>query len=230
MFIYPIFHYRQNWSQINQIWLDWQTLNAGVIAILASAIFYQSTKYATEKQISSNLKANKAMLSHKLSDLSHYYSCSFKLLNSALTHADNQDGEMKECDIMFANALSSINENKELSIIVECMKTATANDADKLAKYVSELQIHNSRLQKIIQKRPCISEVGNSLYILSCIHRLATLQLMTNNLFSYARNQADKIEYSITSENMKTAYRNIGLLSENEELILNYTNNKINKS
>jgi hypothetical protein len=230
MFIYPWINYSYSWSEINKLWLDWQTLNASVIAILASAIVYKSTKYQTETQIKLALMAYKSLLGHKLADLCVVLSASFKILNDILTNTDPLNTKTIINDEQCFEVLDLVNANKDFSIVVDCIKNSNyIDDANKLSEFLNEMQVYNSRLNEVLKHVESRKIKYNPDYILSCIYSAAILQLKINCLFDYARNKNEHIDFLLTSESIKTAYRNLGLLNDNEEKILTYSYLKMEK-
>lgn len=227
MFVYPTFSLQFHWNEINDLWFDWQTLNAGVLAIIASGVFYKTTKYTAKQQNDLTLKANRALLNHKLSDLCEFYTSSFLVLNRLLSMKHNPEITLEE--EYFSNTYNALTANKDLSVIAECIKYSTTENAKQLSKYLNAIQIHNSRLKEIIDTHAKDPAVKTQSYLLSCIFKLGSIQLMTNTLFAYARNEIDIINYPFTAKEMHTAYRNLGLVAENEDLIEDFTNTRVNK-
>lgn len=190
MVIFPFYKSKYDFDYLLEVWFAWQTLNAAMIALLASAIAIYSTVYTQKKNKESNLIAAKARLPFALSNLMSY---SEKICN----HYKPQYENMKKGGKFNRNFINLDNisfDNSSVEIITECIKHADKFEARHLSKILNDFQVLNSRLQG---------------YFSSNVHRLILLPNVKGELLSiaeiihaiegsydYARGE-DKIQYAI---------------------------------
>ncbi|WP_204509404.1 hypothetical protein, partial [Aeromonas caviae] len=72
MIAYPVFSSNFNWVETQRVWDRWQTLNSGMIALLAAMLAIYATQYIENKKRERSLIAEKSLLPLALSELSEY--------------------------------------------------------------------------------------------------------------------------------------------------------------
>ncbi|WP_353180315.1 hypothetical protein [Delftia acidovorans] len=190
MIVYPAFLYKMEWAGIRKIWIDWQTYNAAMIALIASLIAYKATTYQYHKERDNNYRASKARLPHALSEICEYLKQCAQL-REQLIFIRARGGHL-ESGRVIAPELP----NKAISEIVECIRFSNATVGDYLAKIVEELQVFHARA----------SEASKSEYSpfhateISEINALGRTRAKINELFPYARNEENFSKAEVNQE------------------------------
>ena len=184
------------WYEVQKVWDRWQTFNASMIALLASAIAIYSTIYKDRAEKKRNFIAERAYLPHALSDFFRY---------------------IQDCAKIYVNILDQLLDNKDINLLSEvkipgspptltgdsmqavksCIKYAEDNGAQRLTKILQELQVANSRV--IGYFPPLDGQLVSHRSILHEIYYLASVLDLIHNTFDFARG-GDLKEYTVPND------------------------------
>lgn len=179
--IIPVYKSDWNWCILNKLLYDWQTFNAGMIAILASLIALSTTAYKEEKQRERDLRAAKAFLPQSLSTLCRYCDVNIRQLHGTLVTIDGEH----EVDITHFHEME-LNDDV-FNAFSECIRYAEPKDGDFLANIVGRFQVIRARLEKYTDpQRP---EIDSHINIYSEILNIIETRKLMENSFNYARNE-----------------------------------------
>lgn len=215
MFMYPL--YQGSWGHLHSVLLDWQTLNAAIIAFIAAWLTFQITRYKESEHEKRELIAAKAFLPNALSELIVFYKSSAKVLENyhtiLLADVERPLGDRGE-----VLALPEMPQEYKTAF-KECIKYAEAEEGRKLAYILESLQVHNSRVHLINDylTGTCKTIVGHD-FTLVCLLRLAELYVVTIGLFNYARNATENQQHTLL-ESFDIAYRSLELSNYYTDLI-----------
>ena len=206
MFFAPWFQGTENWLYVQSVWDRWQTLNAGMLAFIASLIAFNIARYNEARQRERQFIAARAFLPHALSDLIAYCKSSSVLLREAWGRLD---GNSYPSPLPLANQPPKLpNDFKE--IFSRCIEDAEPDIADHLAGILVALQIHHARLKDLVA-----SAAGeNQMLIMkqnlmSYIYSLGEIQALLNRTFPFARG-TDPFDHSVLAwEDFHNAYANL---------------------
>lgn len=183
--IIPAYKSELDWIKIQNIWDRWQTLNASMIALVASLIAFKATTYHYKYDRENNFRAAKAKLGHALNDISTFTNECAAAHKQMYWYAINNTPRERYQN----NVISPSRPDEAINIFVECIRYSDANVGRYLAKILEELQIMHARVESIQNTNIIfipldISEISNIRYI-------AETRLKIDNLFSFARNEND---------------------------------------
>lgn len=201
MFVYPWFEHQWSWPAVQSVWSHWQALNVGSLAFLSSIILYKATKYHSESQRQRNFIASRAFLPEAFSELLDYLTESSDVLKAAWNVSD-RGRRNRNLNVQ----IPSLPTNYK-SIFRDCISHAPSNFGDYLAKFLVNLQIHDSRLHSLIEdsRRGGLRKCQIKPYMF----RLAELVVYINKSFEYARGESDFDSSPFTVDEFRTAFRNI---------------------
>lgn len=181
--IHPLIQNELDISKSFDVLKDWQTLTAGLVALLASIIGFHITLIAEEKQRQRNFIAARSFLPLCFSELIDYFKQSAKILN--WVYEQIQQSARVRTEIPYQ---TPVLDEKSLRVIQECIMQADEFVAQKLSKIIRDIQIHNSRIVSIYQScNENTTRIINSYEIISYIYRLSELMATINKMYGFAR-------------------------------------------
>ncbi|ELA7191830.1 hypothetical protein RAL08_000282 [Vibrio parahaemolyticus] len=201
MFIHPFIEGKWSWQYVHGVWYSWQALNVGMLAFGSSLIAFNISRYHVTKQLEREFIAAKAFLPQALNELCDYFRKSAKVLSEA--YESSKESQRKR------NALKAEipdTPERHIPVFKECIKSATPDVAEYLAKVLMLLQIHDSRMQVIRTEG-----VGNPSYRKSCLYSLAELQVLVDGLFDFARGEEPFSDCKLTTEKFSNALAALSL-------------------
>lgn len=197
MIVYPAVIYKLNWFDIHQAWIDWQTYNAAIIALIASIIAYKATTYQYHKERENNYRAAKSLLPHALSELCDY------LDDCAQLHAYFYHRSLnRELNAVITTPPLP---NQAISTMVECIRFSDTTVGDYLAKIIEDLQLFQTRAISATAQNYSPHRSTE----IARIRELAIARFKINELFDYARNEED---FSATIVNLDEINRTVVIL------------------
>ena len=223
MFIYPAFRNGWDWEHIQNVWDRWQTLNAGVLAILASVIALNISKYHENKQREWRFIAARAFLPSALSDLVGYFKRSADLLSEAYIGV-----EEKHDPIQLKADLPTLPVSY-VETFRQCIDQAEPVVGEYLADILVDLQVHHARLTELHESLTKPSHtVWPRTVLKSYIYSLGKLYGLVGKLFPFARGQKDFDATPLVWEDYRTAYSLLNL--EDVEGLAEFTSKRIEKA
>lgn len=193
MVIIPAIVTNLNWSEIQNIWDRWQTLNSGMIALLAAMLAIYAAQHTENARRQRELIAARALLPLALSDL-HKYCIELAMFIKAEYQewSKNRPSEVLTTD----NKVPDRPAAWVFDAFKNCMIHTNENEAKFMASILSEAQIINSRLHDYKNKNHLIMEStfsGYSNYLCNTHAKLA-------RMFKYSREHTPLLTEDITNE------------------------------
>ena len=209
MFVIPWFY--GDWNYVHGVWHSWQSLNVGILAFLATVIALYVSRYQSIEHTKREFEGEKAFLPHALGELCKYLNSSALVLISVLPPVrGNMSPNLNiECPILPL---------EQFTVFKNCIKFAEPAVAKYLVNLLKLLQIHHSRLESI-----CTQNYANAPYARSCLYNAAEIQALINELYDFARSEADFKAVELDWEMIRVAYRNLGVIYENIESLERYS-------
>lgn len=218
MAVIPVLRSGFNWDSIQGIWERWQGLNVGMLALIASVIAFQISRYKENKQRERDFLAARAFLPASLSSLCSYLKDSAKILIHAWEDAatrrravrragaigDADDGEDEPARV--ANAPMPQLPSSYEAVFADCIRHAEPEVGEYLAKMLSELQVHDSRMRELLRE---YQPVHHSLF--SYLFSLGKLQTRVNKLFQFSRGEEAFDSNPIEWDEFHNAYKNLDI-------------------
>lgn len=207
MVIIPTIDTGLNWSEIQKVWDRWQTLNSGMIALLAAMLAIYAAQHTENARRQRELIAARALLPLALSELHKYCSELAIFIKSEYLEWDiNRPDEVLTTD----NKVPERPAAWVFDAFKNCMIHANENEAKFMASILSEAQIINSILHDYKHKNHLIMEStfsGYSTY-------LCDMHAKLGRMFKYSREHTPLFTENITNEE-----RNNSILVLDVELI-----------
>jgi hypothetical protein len=230
MFVYPAFSNGWdgwNWDYIQRVWDRWQTLNAGVLAILASVIALNISKYHESKQREWRFIAAKAFLPSALSELLGYFKLSAKLFVEAY---ESLERNPPSNHIPLTTALPKLPVSYA-ETFRQCIDQAEPDVGEYLANILVELQVHHSRMTELHEAYSADSRMmSNKSSLKSYIYRLGQLYALVGKVFPFARGQEGFDRSALVWENYRNAYGLLDVEIEDIEDLAGFTNRAIERA
>ncbi|MGI2029728.1 hypothetical protein [Endozoicomonas acroporae] len=222
MIFYPFWKGGFDWKYVHSVWYTWQALNVGVLAFLSSFIAFSINRYSIEKQRMRDFIAERALLPHAVSELCSYLEQSFQSIFEGYNRCCRGMAERK---IPLTSEKVNIPETAILSF-QSCIRVAEPDVAEYLAKILNELQVCNSRIENMYLsfngKSPLVNTSDN---FLAYMIDVAVLRAKLDKIFDYARGERKFESSKITSKNLQTSFREMGLnLEQMKELQVKVVN------
>lgn len=203
MFVYPWFGGCFVWSHVQAVWDRWQTLNAGILAFVASVIALNITNFNEAKKRERQFTAARAFLPEALSELCGYCKESASVLVAAWERAESSNDASDE-------APTPPEGYKE--IFARCIESAEASFGAHLAKILSELQVHTARLDNLCGRRTSrIRTHHPQIVIKTYIYSIGIIQTLINRSFEVARGESEFDSSPLKLEEVMNAYRNLDI-------------------
>jgi hypothetical protein len=211
MYAYPAFRNGWDWEQTQNVWDRWQTLNAGVLAILASFIALNISKYHENKQREWRFIAARAFLPSALSELIGYFKLSAAVLSEAYGCVEKNQ---------YPTQLKAVLPTLPVSYVEtfrQCIDQAEPQVGEYLADILVNLQVHHSRLTELHQG---LTKPGHMVWTtltpMSYIYSLGKLYALVGKLFPFARGEepfdmTDLVWEDYRNESPRVSWRPVGL-------------------
>lgn len=216
MIIYPWIQGRGDWGHVHQVWMDWQTLNVGVLAFISSMVAFNISKYHENQQRHREFIAARSFLPEALSDLSSYFKLSAELLGEAWCRVVN---EPDRCNDPLEHEVPILPNNYR-EIFGRCISLGDPEVSQFLSYMLMRLQVHHSRmtdLDKSFQANS--SRMVMSTNIKSYLYRLAELQALVDRVIDFSRGLEEFSGSPLTWEEFKNAYGSLNIwIGEFEDL------------
>ena len=218
MILYPAYNHAFQWSEIQDVWDRWQTLNAAMIALASSLIAFQINGYKEEKQRQRNFIAARAFLPEEFSELTSYCKQSAEVFKEVYGNIPPRPhgATLSRGKIItpLKTSLPTLPQGYK-KVFQDCISQAD----DKVAQYLSYilmlLQVHNSRMVSLYYKcGPASTDLIIKEDIHAYLYRLSEIQALINNAFNYARGLADFDDSYPNWENQKNALGNFDIWPE----------------
>lgn len=198
------------WRYLQDVWDHWQSLNVGMLALIASVIAFEATRYNEEMQRKRDFLAARAFLPASLSELVAYFK------ESAAIYVVAWD-EAATPKTIFRGAPPTSPElpSTYKGVFAECIKHAEPEVGNVLASMLSKLQVHDARMRELITNyRP----IRHTLF--SYLHSIGELQTHANKLFEFARGEAVFDSTPISWDEFHNAYKNLRIHVEDYDFDL----------
>lgn len=222
MYVYPAFSNGWNWDYTQNVWDRWQTLNAGVLAILASVIALNISKYHENKQREWKFIAARAFLPIALSELVSYFRCSARLLSEAHAGVVQKQDPIRLKEDMPTLPVSYVETFRQ------CIDHAEPAVGEYLADILVDLQVHHARLTELHET---ITNPGRTVWtrttLVSYIYSLGKLYALVGKLFPFARGQELFDRTDLVWEDYRNAYSLLDI--NNVDELPEFTNRRIEK-
>lgn len=224
MFLYPWLDGGGDWNHVHSVWNTWQSLNVGMLAFLSSVIALNISRFNSNKQRERNFVAARAFLPEALSDLTLYFKSSGNLFKEAWYRA-KQNSTNSPLKSQIPDLPKGYRE-----IFSKCIAFAEPEVGNHLAFILMRLQVHHSRMQGLSED---FCENSNAIIIpqniISYFYCLGELQVLINKTFEFARGLEVFNSNKLTFIEFKTAYNDLGIISENYDDLDGFTKRTIDR-
>ncbi|EPE6127670.1 hypothetical protein ACSKGD_004548 [Vibrio parahaemolyticus] len=212
MFLHPWIVSGFSWNYVHSVWYTWQSLNVGMLAFTSSVIALVVVTYREEKQRQRDFIAARAFLPLALDELCRYMEQTILQIKQAGFGESN----MKPHDSLEIPMLPE----SYGGIFKDCIRYATPEVSEYLAKIIMLLQIHHARMGTLPSARTSAS-------FKALLYRQAELHLLINHLFDFARGDSGFSELELTWEHFQNSYYSYDIDSEFIEDLKGYTERTI---
>lgn len=227
MILAPWINYDYEWKVVQEVWDRWQTLNAGVLAFIASVIALRISKSNENKQRQRRFVAAKAFLPHALSELMIYFKGSAAFLLEAWERVDEK--HLLPLEPLALTTPEAPQDYK--GIFKDCISEADDDVAALMASLLTKLQIFNARITEVESSfKPDRKLIVISENIRVYLYNLAELQALINNLFGFARSMEDFSDAKLTWDDFKNAYSNLDIWIDEIDGLEDFTKRAISRS
>lgn len=224
MVIHPLLVTAIPWSELQNIWDRWQTLNAGFLALISSIVAFNISRFKEEQQRKRQFTAARAFLPDAFSELSEYYRLSARFLTDAWSRLSTpSDSGYPTMQFHVPNLPVDYKETFR-----QCISFAEAEVADDLAKILVKMQVHHSRMKDL--SSALSSSNGRVLGrrdLLYYFFQLGSLQAGINKNFDFARGEEIFNGSPLTWDDYKNAYSNLNIRFFNIDELEKFTQDKI---
>ncbi|MHC3433032.1 hypothetical protein [Delftia lacustris] len=194
MLFYPAIKYKFDWHWIHQTWMDWQTYNSAMIALIASLIAFEATVYSHRQEKINNFRAAKATLAHALNDICNFTSDCEKILCSVITGA--KEGDSSGTYFKISGISIPTPTSAAMNTFVDCIRYSDTALGNHLAKIMEELQVAQARIENLRTKD--LQAISVRRVAKEYIDQLAEIRVYAEDLFFFARNIEEFTEKEIT--------------------------------
>ena len=226
MLIWPLFSHCWSWEYTQDVWDRWQTLNAGMLAFIASVIALNISSYNEDKLRKRQFIAARAFLPDALSELNLYLKSSAEILKETTDRLeDPRERLYVPLHTPFAEQPKYYRE-----IFSKCISEAEPEIGDYLAEILRTLQIHHARLRELYNSfspnRQLIIAKEN---VKSYVYSLAELMAMINSLYGFARGEEPFSGANLSWSDFKQAYANLDIYPEDYPDLEGFTQRAIHR-
>ncbi len=223
---YPAISSDWNWECVQRVWDRWQTLNASVLAFLASVIALNISKYHEKKQREWSFIAAKAFLPSALSELSEYFKLSANLYIEAYRELINNSSRN------YAPLTSPIPKlpTNYVETFRQCINYAEPDVGLYMANILGDLQIHHARMTELNNN---LANPGQMLLfksnVMSYIYCLGKLYALVGKLFPFARGQEIFDTSPLVWDDLRNSYGLLDIEIEDIEGLVDFTKRTIER-
>jgi hypothetical protein len=224
MVIHPFLVTSLPWSELQNIWDRWQTLNAGFLALISSIVAFNISRFKEEQQRKRQFIAARAFLPDAFSELSEYYRLSARLIYEAWKNISDIN-RLQNCAIQVEVPHLPVNYKETFR---QCISSAESHVSDDLVKILVKMQVHHSRMKDLVSTLS--SQNGTALMrrnLLAYFFQLGALQAGINKNFEFARGEAVFDELPLTWDDYRNAYSNLNIHLFNIVGLEKLTKNKL---
>jgi hypothetical protein len=183
-----------NWAHVQLVWDKWQTFNAAALAFVASLIALNISRIKDEKQRARDFLASKAFLPDAFSELTDY----FRASANTLDHLWNSGSS-----VIAAPASPTAYRD----VFKDCIRHATPEVSQYLAKVLVDLQVHQARLAGITTDAATPDELSLLSYMLA----LGKLKVAIDKQYEFARGEGPFNPAIPIWDDFKNAYSGLNL-------------------
>lgn len=211
------------WKYVHAVWFDWQSLNVGILAFLASVIAFNVSRYNATQQRKRELVAARSFLPESLSELSEY----LKKCSGILAIAYENAHQHREPP---ADIEAPLQPNGYKEIFSRCISLADRELAEHLSYILSCLQVNHARICSFICDKNFNPQIiVNTKNVLTYLFRLGELQALINSTFNYARGEENFVAKPLDWESYRTAYATLALHLHNIDELDEFTKRAIER-
>lgn len=200
MFVFPAIRTELDWTELQEVWDRWQSLNVGVLAFSASYVALQIARVDSAERSRRDFVAARAFMPKALNDLATYCSRLAHLLlelraelsDEALTGLSRgQESELPEVP------------SEVYQTLEKCIRSAPDEVAGFLADLLSTLQIIQARSSSLLPQAGNISvrPIYTGRTAADYVANVAVLRVQINLLFRFARFEEDDIPRKVDIAN-----------------------------
>lgn len=198
MVAYPFYISGLDWNYVQGVWNTWQTLNAAMVALLASIIALAAAIYSENQKRERELLAAKALLPEALTQLIYFCKHSAGLLKDAYINRNEPNSD--PCLLYIDGDFYKIPEWVG-SAFQGCIVAAAKPDAIYMADILAELQIIRARLVSIHHDNNKDMELlVMPDDLIAHVRQLGCFVAKVNTLFPYARDGKPILTGEISNE------------------------------
>lgn len=225
MVIYPLFSGDFSWAHLHAVWLDWQTLNVGMLAFASSLIAFNISRYHANQQRNREFVAARSFLPEALSELVAYFKSSAELYVSVYKLTEQNHDTSRPAQVFKPPA--SPEHYRE--IFSRCISLANSDVANYLSNILVQIQIHSARLSSLLEEiKPNRKSIVTNKNIVAYLYKLGELQALTAKVFDFARGLESFKKSNLTWKDFENAYRNLGIQIDEIEGLETITKRRIN--
>jgi hypothetical protein len=200
MFVYPWLE--GDWQHVQTVWDRWQTLNAGALAFVASAIAFNISRFNENQQRERDFVAAKAFLPSTLSRLMEYCADSAHILQALWEPSASRSDKLACPDIP----------QDYRDVFSNCIRHANPSVGTYLSTILVRLQVHDARLRDAIAETARKHErVVDRHTLIAYLLRLGELKVLLSKLFGFARGEENFEIKPMTWEDFRSAYLGLDL-------------------
>jgi hypothetical protein len=204
MLIYLWFTGNFNWNHVHEVWENWQTFNAALLAFLASWFALNIARARDERQRQKDEDqrrrdyfATSALLPAAFSELSSYFTASAAVLNGLWEEVDPPPKAPEPATFY-------------REIFQNCIKHADLEVAQYLKQILVDLQIHEARLESITS-----ADVSTGHHaLISHAYSLAKLKVAIDKQYQFARDEEPFDATLPVWDDFRNAYSILGIARE----------------
>ncbi|MGY4013166.1 hypothetical protein [Aeromonas molluscorum] len=223
MFICPFIDTEFDFLLVQKIWSNWQSFNAGMLALLASIIALATTMYQSEKQRQRDLIAAKVFLSESLNELHDYYISCAALLHF-LAKKDKFIEPFPQPDLTKLPLMPT----KYRDGFSTCIKLSPPETVDALSHIVLWLPIHEHRLKNSLANyQPSNLNKIQHLDVMNGILHLGVLMSITLKLYSFCRTKDEHVNVQVGLDEMYQALNTLNIETDNVNGLKEYIERKL---
>lgn len=223
MFIFPWFHSGKHWNYVQSVWIQWQGLNVGILAFLASVVAFNISRFNAEKQRQREFTAARAFLPQALSELTSYFKSSSSVYMECW---DRLSANPVDRHTPLTAQVPKLPERYR-EIFSKCIAAAEPDVGEYLAYILMKLQIHHARLEEASRS------FGHGVFILvkpnivSYLYSLGEIQALVNKIFYFARAKDSFSATPLKWEDFQTAYFTLDVPDDQIDDLVGFTERAI---
>ncbi|WFB47867.1 hypothetical protein [Vibrio coralliilyticus] len=208
MIFKPWFDGRGSWSYVHDVWLQWQTLNAAMIAFSASLLAVYAARYMEEKKRERLLISIRAMLPQASSDftlhterLSLFYRQSYQYWGNSSPKETQEKPtppipQIDDAIATFSNCM----QHSELPVVKLMAKILS------MSQYISARARHEYTDEAVVRRASWRFNIEHQLL------ELGEMQALINRMFDYGRELNSDLNISdLTEVEIIQALKNINI-------------------